>query len=240
MQRNIASVTRRHFMRTSLSDFLFCCAALPILSSASAERTPKGSSRLNWDSFIDQLESAARQQHYAAWNHDKYVSDVMALATRLDLSEPIFSRAQAAYRDLHPLYPEFTDLFHTADVQVSLISFEMDEIIPHHDHPGMTGVMTCVAGSVGVKEYDVVDNLGNSGVLLKLAGSRLLRPGQTSALTPRSRNVHAVKASAFTQIIDIFTPAYNDELRRRTQWLDIGPNPLDNKGETFIAHAAMK
>src|SRR5215470_19248263 len=107
MQRSTASVTRRHFMRTSFCDFLFCCAVLPILCRAATERKSKGPSHLNWYSFVDELESVARQQHYPAWNHDKYVNDVVALASRLDLNEQIISLAQAAYRDLHPFYPEF-------------------------------------------------------------------------------------------------------------------------------------
>jgi hypothetical protein len=186
----------------------------------------------------DRLESAAQTQHRPSWDQAKYTQHVAALARTLNLEDKRLIDERAAYRNIHPSKPEFKDLLQTADVQVSLISFERGESIPHHDHPDMTGVTVCAVGDVTVREYDISAFAAPyGGWLLNLAGEERLEPGSASSLMARTRNVHRLRAAAFTQIIDIFTPPYNDERKRRTRWFRVEPLPGPAQGRTFLAHA---
>lgn len=100
----------------------------------------------------------------------------------------------------------------------------------------MTGVMVCAVGDVTVREYDI-SSAPYDGWLLNLAGQERLEPGSTSSLTAQTRNVHTLRAAAFSQVIDIFTPPYNDERKRRTRWFRVEPLPGPTQGRTFLAHA---
>lgn len=229
-------ITRRHVISASIGQFLYWCSALPSLAQRAVRENGAGPQRLNWNAFVDRLESTARVQHKPAWDQAQYTQRIAALARSLNLPDKRLTDERAAYRNIHPFRPEFQDLLQTADIQISLISFERGESIPHHDHPDMTGVMVCAMGDVMVSEYDISPAVRYGGWLLNLAGQERLEPGLTSTLTARTRNVHTLRAAAFSQIIDIFTPPYNDERKKRTRWFRIEPLPGPMRGRTFLAH----
>ena len=230
------NVTRRHILRASILDFLYCCTILPALSQRAVKANGAGPTRLNWNAFIDRLEVAAKKRGLPQWDEEQYTRHIAAHLRSLDPHDKFLGAMMSGYRDVHRSTPEYRDLLHTTDVQVSLISFEKGERIPHHDHPDMTGVMTCATGSVEVKEYDVLGVPAASGWLLKSAGQQQLEPGQISTLTSRSRNVHSVRATMFSQIVDIFTPAYTEERKTRTRWFEVEPFPMKGAAGTFLAH----
>jgi hypothetical protein len=167
------------------------------------------------------------------------VEHIAALARSLDLHDKALASARSGYRDIHRSQPEFKALLNTTEVQISLISFERGEVIPHHNHPDMTGVMVCATGSVQVNEYDLVGVPSPSGCLLKSSGRRQLEPGSVATLTSRSRNVQSVHATAFSQIVDIFTPPYSDERNRKTRWFDVERFPVKESPDMFLAHAVQ-
>ena len=128
----------------------------------------------------------------------------------------------------------------TTDVQISLITFDKGEWLPHHDHPAMTGVLTCASGNLLVGSYDrvqVPELAGLSAVVLKTLGSNVVMPGKISTLTDTRRNVHFVKALSFTQVIDIFTPPYNSERTSKTNWYKVEDRPLKGHEDLFVAHS---
>src|SRR6266436_5897054 len=115
-------VTRRHVVRTSMLNFLRCCALLPTL----AERAVRAAApRLNWQAFLDQIDLAATEQHRQDWNQPWYVQRVAGVARALNLDDKRFALTRnGAGRHHQSLYPEFRELQRTADVQISLINFE--------------------------------------------------------------------------------------------------------------------
>jgi cysteamine dioxygenase len=197
------------------------------------------SGQLNWDMFVNKLEAMAQRQYSVDWDRPGYVRSVARVLQQLNLQDPVLLRARNGYQDLHPHSPEFLDLLLSRDIQVSLISFEKGDFIPLHNHPSMTGVLTCATGNLSVISYDRVESAvfaPSAGVLLKEAERAVITPGTISTLTNVSKNIHFVKALSFTQVIDIFTPPYNAERTHKTTWFTLDERPLDNASGLILAH----
>src|SRR5262249_53805105 len=169
---------------------------------------------------------------------DSYVSSVAHLLRNLNLFDKKLRAAMAAYPNHNHGMPEFAELLKTKDIQISLITFEKNEWLPHHDHPSMTGVLTCAKGDLQVTSYDRLQpsySDASSPTLLKELGSEVISPGKISTLTNTRRNVHTVRAVSFTQVIDIFTPPYNDERTTRTTWYKLERQPVKGQANVFVA-----
>jgi hypothetical protein len=229
-------VTRRYIVRSTLLDFLSCCISLPILARGAVKANgTSGKATLNWDAFIEHVERAAHSQHESEWSSSHYVQRIASYAKRLNLTDSVLAKATDSYHNVHPRAPEFSELFKTADVQVSLISFERGELINHHNHPDMTGVITCAVGQLWVSNYDLMECRANSACLLRQVSDEVLWPGQVSTLTDQSKNVHVVRAQALTQVIDIFTPPYNEDRVGRTRWYQLWGRPTGPQHNIYEA-----
>jgi hypothetical protein len=54
--------------------------------------------------------------------------------------------------------------------------------------------------------------------LLQLGQRETLRKGDLSVLTEEVGNIHNVMPTQFSQVLDIFTPAYNEENEKAARW----------------------
>jgi hypothetical protein len=82
----------------------------------------------------------------------------------------------------------------------------------------MTGVMTCVHGELTVESFDCVTRLSDDEWVVRALPRAVLRPGDTSTLTEKVRNIHRVAAPVSAQIIDIFSPPYDSDRTVSTRW----------------------
>ena len=85
----------------------------------------------------------------------------------------------------------------------------------------MTGVMTCVRGELAVDSYDYVGRLSDEEWIIRALPRALLRPGDTSTLTEKARNIHRVAAPGPAQIVDIFSPPYDVDKTNATRWFKL-------------------
>jgi hypothetical protein len=225
---------RRYILTTSLLSFAYLCGVAPklVARSQAADRT------LEWNAFIDRLELAAREFHLKRTNSEIHVGTVQRLLRRLNLASPRLAdipveRSNSTYPN-----PEFRDLLRSTEVQISLLSFSAGELIPHHNHPSMTGVMTCVRGELAVDSYDYVDRVSDEEWIIRALPQALLHPGDTSTLTEKERNIHRVAAPAAAQIIDIFSPPYDIERTNATRWFKLRSSKAYRPdSQLFIAEA---
>ena len=144
--------TRRQIFHLSLDGFAAVALALPRLVSAA-----NSGSELDWPAFLQKLEMEARHQFAPTWNQHAYVQQVALLLKRLNFATPPLSALLARARDPRPgggTFPAFDELEHRVAFQVSLISFEKSQVIPHHNHPNMTGVMICANGALEVESFE--------------------------------------------------------------------------------------
>lgn len=233
---------RRHFIKTSIPGFLGLGMALPQLTAFATRanacdgRLPADGS-INWDAFLEGVEKEAAKQHLDNWNELSYIKEAGKLAHRLNLNDPVLKEAfKKAHRGLGNGKVDFQKLEKQRDFHVTLLQFEKEEAISHHDHPEMTGVILCASGEIEVWNYDLLEKkVAEESVLLKETGHDLLAKGKVSTLTSKVRNIHSLKAKELTQLVDIFAPPYNKERIEKSSWFDVDPDPFQGEGKIHLA-----
>lgn len=221
---------RREFIK--LSDLGFASIALQLNTISSYAQKANGhlgrwnaDTQLNWDAFLERLIQLAKSQYQLPWDEKKYTNQVKQLLLQCDF--PAFEnikREMEAYENRRPNWFESASLHYEVDFQVSLFQFEKGEYIPHHDHPEMTGVLNVVSGSILTKNYTIEEQLpssrevvkgGQTSIIkkcvLREVSNEIVKAGNVSALHAHDGNIHSVMPNEFTQLVDVFTPAYKHD-----------------------------
>ena len=153
---------RRHFIRTSLPGFLGLTMALPGLTALATRanacngRLPENQA-INWDAFLEAVEKESARQHLDDWDEVSYLKKASQLCTRLNLKDEHLLKAfKNAHRGLGNGRVDFAPLEKQKDFHVTLLQFEKEEAITHHDHPEMTGVILCASGEIETWNYDLI------------------------------------------------------------------------------------
>ena len=167
----------------------------------------------------------AKTQQDLPWDQKLYTDQVKQLLIRCNFPEfENIKKEIESYEDKTPNWFEASSLHREVDFQVSLFQFEKGEYIPHHDHPDMTGVINVVSGSILTKNYSVEEQLSSTREVVKngrteVMGQRVIREvgndvfsgGHVSILTADEGNIHSIMPNEYTQLVDVFTPAYTPE-----------------------------
>lgn len=241
---------RRNFIRTSIPGFLGLSMALPAITAFATranayEGRLKADGSINWDAFLTEIEKEAKKQHLDNWNEVEYVQRAAAIAARLNLKDPYLAKAfkQVKAHGLGNGIVDFGRLEKQTDFQVSLVQFEKNEQISHHDHPDMTGVLLCATGEVEVWNYDLLKkNELQADILLKQTSHAKLAKGKVSTLTAKERNIHRVVAREFTQLVDIFAPPYDNQRIVDSAWyaVDTEEYRVDGDAQQGVFEATLK
>jgi cysteamine dioxygenase len=236
---------RREFLSLSLPSFLGVITALPSLCALAtranaAEGRISADGAMHWEAFLEAVAKEAGKQHLDAWNQDAYVAKIAGLATRLHLDDPVLTAALAQLDvRLKQGDVDFQYLEERVDFALCLVQFDVDERIRPHDHPGMTGMILCASGEIETANFDPVElpdfepHAGHQ--LLKLASQATLKKNDISTLTAKARNIHTLKARKATQLVDIFTPPYNEERSEQSRWYELAPEPIKGHKDIFEA-----
>jgi len=218
---------RREFIK--LSALGFATVALQLKSLTTYAQQANGylgkwdtNTNLNWDAFLERLTQLAKTQHTLPWDQNLYTEQVKQLLLQCNFPEfENIKKEMDAYEDKRPDWFEAASLHYEVDFQVSLFQFEKGEYIGHHDHPDMTGVLNVVSGNVLAKNYTIEEQLdstreiekdGKTTIMkkctLREVGNEILRGGDVGILTAHEGNIHSIMPNEFTQLVDVFTPAY--------------------------------
>ncbi len=246
---------RREFIKLSLASFAAVALHLNSLSAfglnANKLNGSCGSqSRLNWDAFLEAIQKQAKTQHILPWNQSDYVRAVQTILQQCNFPEyDNFKKATANYKDIRKNWFEHELLHKEIDFQISLLQFEKGEYISHHDHPSMCGVINMVTGNALVKNYSIHETLDKEetktigeksytlkSCLLKKENEEILLPNKISTLTESEGNIHSLMPNEFTQLVDIFTPAYNEKSDKETKWFKVNETePFERKNNIYEA-----
>ena len=238
---------RREFLSLSLPSFLGVLTALPSLcalatrANAAEGRLPEDGA-MHWEAFLEAVSKEAGKQHLDAWNQDSYVQTISQLAGRLHLEDPTLLEALAQIKTrLVNGKVDFAYLERRVDFSLCLVQFDEGEIIRPHDHPGMTGMILCASGEIETSNFDPVDladvKVSEGHQLLKRVGTTVLKKNDISTLTAKARNIHTLKAHKVTQLVDIFTPPYDQEKIEQSNWFKLSPDPIAGQTDVFEALA---
>lgn len=231
---------RRSFLKTSLAAFLGLAAHLPHIGcGARLANANRGRLRedtpLNWDAFLEAVHLEAARQQERSWNERDYVARAAAIARRLQVDDPVIRGAFSALRNKHPTFPEIAVPHKEQWFQISLIQFEPGEVIAHHDHPGMTGVLLCSTGRLRVENFTAAPATEAGHLLLNQEGDEALLAGRVSTLTSTERNIHRVSAPVFSEVIDIFAPPYTAENSAKSRWFTVDEQAYQGQPGVFLA-----
>jgi len=218
---------RREFIK--LSAFGFAAVALQLNSITTYAQKANGylgkwnsNTKLNWDAFLERLTMLSKSQHQLPWNEKEYTQQVKNLLLQCNFPEfENVKKEMDGYLDKHPNKFESSSLHTEIDFEVSLFQFEKGEYISHHDHPDMTGVINVVSGSALLKNYTIEEQLTkpkklfengmeiyNNSCLIREIENEIAKAGDVSILTSHEGNIHSLMPNEFTQLVDVFTPAY--------------------------------
>lgn len=88
----------------------------------------------------------------------------------------------------------------------------------------MTGVLNVVSGSILTKNYTIKEQLqssreviedGQTSIIkkctLREVSDEIVKAGHVSTLHAHDGNIHSVMPKEFTQLVDVFTPAYKHD-----------------------------
>lgn len=242
-------VTRRTSLVVSGRALLALLAALPSLRCAGTAAEPSTNAddpdsggtadhdhdtgdstatTLDWLGFLAALERLAQGQFEAGWDEEAYVEQVVALMAALDLGDPTVESFYADYTDRYRDFPEITAVHDGGFFEVSILQFAAGERIDLHNHPRMTGVILCVSGDITIENYDLLDRTSPAGnLLLEQRETARLLPGDFGTLTSDRGNIHALTAATFTELLDVFTPPYDDERLQDYRWYTRGADPIE-------------
>ena len=224
---------RREFIK--LSALGFAGIALHLNAIAAYAQRANGyfgkwdaKTKLNWDAFLERLSQLAKTQHDLPWNQKRYTRRVKRLLRQCDFPE--FENVKEVfdnYEDKRENWFEAERLHHEIDFQVSLFQFEKGEYIPHHDHPNMTGVLNVLSGNLLARNFDIAEELdetrevtyknGHKAKLqkcvIKEVQNEILKAKDIAILTADEGNIHSIMPNEFTQMVDVFTPAYQEDTK---------------------------
>jgi quercetin dioxygenase-like cupin family protein len=231
---------RRAFLRVSIPAFAGLAAQLPLLGCAARlANADRGRLRedtpLHWDAFLEQVQAEAARQTERSWDERDYVAKAAALARRLQLDDPVIRAAFGKLTNRNPRFPEITVPHREHLFQISLIQFEPGEVIRHHDHPGMTGVLLCSTGRLEVQNYTQVGEAGSGHLVLRRDADEALARGEVGTLTSTDRNIHRVSAPVFSEVVDLFTPPYDADRIARSRWFEVDDRPQAGRPDHFLA-----
>ena len=220
--------------------------ALPALTAFATKANAyqgriKENGEINWDAFLTAIEKEAAKQHLDNWSEIEYVKRAEAIMKRLNIKDPALDDAfKKAKLGIGNKRIDFLPMIErNKDYHVTLLQFEKEEEIKHHDHPEMTGVILNATGEVEVWNYDLLaEREDKKDVLLLQTSHAMLTKGQVSTLTSKERNIHRLKAKMLTQLIDIFAPPYDNQKVRDSSWFDVDPEGY--KGEMEIYQAKRR
>lgn len=240
---------RREFLRTTVPGFLGVLLALPTLCATATRANaqngrPAKNQAMHWEAFLEAIAKEAATQHLDKWDQELYLKKISALARRLHRDDPVLVKGLAQIETkLKQGNVDFEYLEKRLDFAICLVQFEKNQIISAHDHPGMTGMILCASGRIHTKNYDLIEELPRTladgtkeiNCLLRQSAEEMLEKNSVTTLTAKARNIHTLQAKETTQLIDIFTPPYNDQRSEDSRWFDLNEIPRTGSDNLFDA-----
>ena len=237
--------TRREAIVLSSKALLGLLAAFPSLHGCGTEPSTSMGSQvelepeeliLSWEGLLDKVRNLSQVQFSPSWEQESYVYDVAECMRALDLNDPAIAALFENYLNRHQNFPEINTVHHETAFEVSILTFEPGETISLHDHPEMTGVIMCHSGEIQVDNYNLLLEESQSGNhLIQRIGQEVMTAGSVATLTADRGNIHELKTSTFTRMIDIFTPPYDDISIAASRWYEKDSETYQGSTDIFEA-----
>ena len=211
-------------------------ATAPMLPGCARRPVSLGSgaaSRMDWPAFVQALSAMAEKQFSADWNQETYVEEVISLMRLVDLEDAKFAEVYDGYVRARGTFPEINTVHNGGHFKVASLEFEPGDEIRLHNHPEMTGVILCLAGSIEVEAFNLLPRTSQEGnLLMEQVLQERMTPGAFATLTATHGNIHALVATEHTELLDVFTPPYDAERMKHYRWYRRSSDPVE--GDTIF------
>jgi hypothetical protein len=163
-----------------------------------------------WARFIGNLQTICAPLPSERLYDERIVSQVGILLKRF-APDPMsidyaLSKAGSAVGQKHGLITVHRDTTY----ELAAVYLRRGDTFPHHNHPGLAGVVYCAAGAVEVESFNLLPIGAESGnLLLQKVARQVLTPSRMSTLTATRGNVHCINALSDAVLLDVLCPAYD-------------------------------
>jgi len=131
----------------------------------------------------------------------------------LDITTSEFKQAVDASYETGNRYWLWQRMIKEPQLNGGILTIDNDHLVQLHNHPGATGIVRILSGEAEVWQFDEITH-HNGVVELQRASHRILKAGDTAALTPDSGNIHALRSiSKECRMLDFFIPPYKRSQR---------------------------
>ncbi len=176
----------------------------------------------SWPEFHYKMTALANANSIGKVNNSAVTKLGMQYLKQLDVDSDEFETAVKDSYETSNDYWLWQRMVKQQNIKGGILGIEREQIIPLHDHPGATGMMRILSGTVEVWIFDEVKQAASTAeadiVDLALVSHRTLSAGDTAVLTPNKGNIHALRAiSEECRMLDFFIPPYS---RSKRSWFE--------------------
>jgi hypothetical protein len=173
--------------------------------------------RLNSDSdtalTISACNNFAKQLQQRATNPTEWAkwakTSLPALHQQLSADPRYLDNLSIARNEPLQRYSDSGLLFENRTMKASLVAIDKGRGLPLHDHPGASGLMLVIDGSVSVCHCNIKPRQPGELLSLSVLQTDTLNEGETSWFTKTERNVHSVEATSQRAVLlVVHTPAF--------------------------------
>lgn len=185
---------------------------------------------LGWSEFEQKMTELAEMQVMGRLDQQSLVERGIQYLLKLDVTSAEFAGAVAESFETGNRYWLWQRMMKQRNINGGILNISKQQLVQLHDHPGATGLLRIISGETEVWQFDQVARTGNKQKEnensdieeLVLVSHRVLKAGDSEALTPEKGNIHALRSlSNECRMLDFFIPPYQ---RNQRSWYE----PLHN------------
>lgn len=167
-----------------------------------------------WQAFLEHMYRLARSRVNNSCTPASIAEQGLQALRHLDVESTDFRDAVENAWESGNSFWLWQRLVNENGLQGGILQVERGHDVPLHDHPGATGMLRILTGTVEVWHFNDVSGEDGSASVLQRVSRRTLRPGDTALLLPEQGNIHALRAlSPQCSMLDFFIPPYKRSQR---------------------------
>ena len=173
------------------------------------EQTGLFSANDTWENFAEQLQERSNQPvGLGRWAKISLPELHQHLSSN---SQYQYELALAKTRTLQR-YSDSVLLFENHNIKASLVILENGRSLPLHDHPGASGMMFVVDGSVNICHCNAEPLKPGQPLSLNVVQKNTLEKNDVSWFTANEKNIHSIEAvSPRALLLVIHTPVFSSQ-----------------------------
>ena len=162
---------------------------------------------------ISACRNFAKQLHERATNSTELAkwakTSLPALHQHLSGDPQYLDNLNIAKNEPLQRYSDSGLLFENRTMKASLVALDKGRGLPLHDHPGASGLMLVIDGSISVCHCNIKPRQPGQLLSLNVLQTNTLNEGETSWFTKTERNVHSVEATSQRAVLlVVHTPPF--------------------------------